>query len=73
MKDKMKRVEGSDSLYRTPEGAIVNTNKEGYEAYKRKRAASIKKEEDMRSLEDQLSEAKQQIEELKELIKKHIQ
>ena len=73
MKESMKRVEGSDALYRTPEGAIVNTNKKGYEAYKRKRAASAKKEEDMRSLEEQLSEAKQQIEELKELIKKHIQ
>ena len=57
MKDNMKRVEGSDVLYRTPEGAIVNTNKKGYEAYKKRREASAQREENMRSLEEQLNDA----------------
>ncbi len=63
MKDKMKRVEGSDALYRTPEGSIVNTDKDAYQAYKRKRKASKEKNDTLESLESQLKEAKSQIEE----------
>ena len=40
MSDKRIRVEGVDHLYRTPEGTIVNTNKDAYSAYIRKRAVS---------------------------------
>ncbi len=37
------RVEGLDHLYRTPEGAINNTNKDAYNAYMRKRQAAKSK------------------------------
>lgn len=72
MADKRKRVEGSDVLYRTSKGTIVNTNKAGYDAYKRKKESEKQKKVAMQSLETQLEEAKKQIEELKDLIKKHI-
>ena len=72
MNDEMKRVEGRDSLYRTSKGAIVNTDKDAYEAYKKKRRNSKLKEESFKSLETQLQEAKSEIEELKSLIKQII-
>ena len=70
MKDKMKRVEGSDSLYRTSKGSIVNTDNEAFEAYKRKKDASQRKEETIKNLGSELQEAKSEIAELKEMLKK---
>ena len=39
-----KKVEGYNDLYRNEKGAIINTDKQGYEAYVRRRAASRKKD-----------------------------
>ena len=68
MKEKKVRVEGSNDLYRAQSGAIINTDKNGYEAYKKKRDASRKKEETISSLEEELTRTKNEIEELKSLI-----
>ena len=70
MKKKMKRVEGSDSLYRTEGGSIVNTDEAGYLAYKRKKEASFRKQETMTNLCSELNDAKAEIAELKDLLKK---
>ncbi len=72
MKEKMVKVEGHTNLYRNSSGAIVNTDKDAYEAYKRKREASIRREESIDSLETQLKQAKDEIEELKSLIKEFL-
>ncbi len=68
----MKRVEGHNSLYRTPNGAIVNSDKNSYDAYIKKRCASKQKNETLKSLSEQLEIAKSEIEELKSLIKQII-
>ena len=69
MKNKRKRVEGSDHLYRTKNGSIVNTDEAAYNAYKRKKEASFRKNETMTNLSSELNEAKAEIAELKDLIK----
>ncbi|MAA92844.1 MAG: hypothetical protein CMQ57_04905 [Gammaproteobacteria bacterium] len=69
---KKMRVEGTDHLYRTPEGAIVNTNRDAYDAYIRKREYSRSKNQTLESLTLQLEIAKSEIEELKSLIKQII-
>lgn len=69
MKDGMKRVEGYNDLYRNERGAIVNTDKQGYEAYIRRRAASKKKDRKVTSLEEELITTKKELEEIKELVK----
>ena len=70
MKKKMKRVEGTDNLYRTEGGSIVNTDEAAYLAYKRKKEASFRKEETIQSLGSQLKEAQNEISELKEMLRK---
>ena len=70
MKKKMKRVEGSDALYRTDSGAFVNTDQAALDAYKKKRAASTRKEETINNLSSELQEAKAEISELKEMLRK---
>ena len=66
------RVEGLDHLYRTPEGAIINANKDAYNAYMRKRQAAKSKDTTLEALSEQLEIAKSEIEELKSLIKQII-
>ena len=68
----MLRVEGSKTLYRDQSGAIVNTDREAYLAYKKRRASSKRKEETIESLGNQLKEAKSEIDELKSLIKEFL-
>lgn len=72
MNDKRVRVEGLDHLYRTPEGAIINTNKDAYNAYMRKKKSNQTKNSTLESLSEQLEIAKSEIEELKSLIKQII-
>ena len=72
MEDKRKKVEGHNTLYRTPEGTIVNSDKDSYEAYIKKRCASKQKNETLQSLSEELENAKSEIEELKSLIKQII-
>ena len=69
MKKQMKRVEGYSDLYRNEQGAIVNSDKQGYEAYIRKRAASKKKDRKVSSLEEELVNTKKELEEIRELVK----
>ena len=66
------RVEGTDHLYRTPEGAIVNTSRDAYEAYVRKRENSRSKDQTLEAITSELKIAKSEIEELKSLIKQII-
>lgn len=70
MKKKMKRVEGSDALYRTESGSIVNTDEAGYLAYKKKKESARRKQETITNLSSELNEAKAEIAELKDLLKK---
>ena len=65
----MKKVQGYNNLYRNESGAIVNTDKAGYRAYKRKVEQSKRKDEQISSLSEDLESAKKEIEELKSLIK----
>ena len=70
MKKKLKRVEGTDNLYRTPNGAIINTDDGAYNAYVRKKNSSKKKTEEIQCLSKALNEAKEEIKELKEMLRK---
>ena len=72
MEEKRKKVEGHNTLYRTPKGTIVNSDKDAYEAYIRKRTASKAKNDTLISLGSELENAKAEIEELKSLIKQLI-
>ena len=72
MTNKRLKVEGVDHLYRTPEGAIVNSNKDAYAAYIRKREYFRSKEQTLESISAELANAKSEIEELKSLIKQII-
>jgi len=71
-KNGIKRVEGSNSLYRNEKGAIVNLDENAYKAYIKKRQSSKTKTETIESLGSQLAEAKSEIEELKSLIKQFL-
>ena len=67
-----KKVQGYNNLYRNESGAIVNTDRSGYLAYKRKRESSKMKKNQIESLGEQLEDAKKEIGELKDLIKQMI-
>jgi hypothetical protein len=67
-----KRVEGFRNLYRNESGAIVNTDIAGYLSYKKKKESSKLKQNQVESLGEQLEDAKQEIEELKSLVKQMI-
>jgi len=66
----MKRVEGYNNLYRNDVGAIINTDTSAYLSYKKRRDSNSKQEREIQSLSSQLKQAKDEIEELKELIRK---
>ena len=68
MEDQRKRVEGHSTLYRTQNGSIVNSDKDAYDAYIKKRVASKAKNETLKCLGDELEQAKAEIAELKSLI-----
>lgn len=72
MEEKRKRVEGHNTLYRTTKGSIVNSDKDAYEAYIKKRSLSKAKNETLQCLSDELANAKAEIDELKSLIKQII-
>jgi hypothetical protein len=72
MEDKRLKVEGHSTLYRTSKGSIVNSDKDAYEAYIKKRALSKAKNETLKCLSDELDTAKAEIAELKSLIKQII-
>ena len=67
-----KRVQGYNNLYRNESGAIINTDVAGYIAYKKKRETSKMKQDQIESLGTQLEEAKNEINELKDLVKQMI-
>jgi len=60
----MKRVEGYKNLYRNESGAIVNTDKKSYEAYKAKRKASLDKEKELKDLKSEINELKELVNQL---------
>lgn len=65
----MKRVEGYTNLYRNDTGTIINTDDNSYQAYKLKKNKSKEQSASISSLNNQLEEARMQIEELKQLVK----
>jgi len=67
-----KRVQGYNNLYRNESGAIVNTDIAGYVAYKKKKEFSKLKQDQIEFLGTQLKEAKDEIDELKNLVKQMI-
>lgn len=68
MKNNRKKVEGHNTLYRTTKGSIVNSDKNAYDAYIRKRTSSKVKNETLKCLGEELQNAKNEIAELKLLI-----
>jgi len=72
-KNPLVRVEGSNALYRTETGAIVNTDNASFNAYIKKRNSRQLQSEQITSLSSQLLEAKNEIEELKELVKQALE
>ena len=64
-----KKVEGYNNLYRNEKGAIVNTDSESYESYKRRSSAARQKNRKITALEEEIISTRQEIEELKELVK----
>lgn len=67
-----KRVQGYNNLYRNESGAIINTDVAGYIAYKKKRETSKMKQDQIESLGTQLEDAKNEINELKDLVNQMI-
>jgi len=72
-KNPLVRVEGSNTLYRTESGSIVNTDQASFNAYIKKRNSHRLQGEQITSLSVQLIEAKNEIEELKELVKQALE
>ena len=72
-KNPLVRVEGSNALYRTESGSIVNTDQASFNAYIKKRNSHRLQDEQITSLSVQLLEAKNEIEELKELVKQALE
>lgn len=72
-KNPLVRVEGSNALYRTETGAIVNTDNASFNAYIKKRNSRQLQSEQITSLSSQLLEAKNEIEELKQLVKQALE
>jgi hypothetical protein len=72
-KNPLVRVEGSNSLYRTQTGSIVNTDDASFNAYIKKRNSHKFQSEQITSLTSQLLDARNEIEELKELVKKALE
>jgi len=66
------RVQGYNNLYRNESGAIINTDAAGYIAYKKKRETSKMKQDQIESLGTQLEDAKNEINELKDLVRQMI-
>ncbi len=72
-KNPLVRVEGSNSLYRTQTGSIVNTDEAGFNAYIKKRNSHKYQTEQIGTLTKQLLDAKSEIEELKELVRQALE
>ena len=69
-KKNLKKVEGKDHLYRTPEGAIINTDSDAYQAHKQRKMSNQRKNDEVKGICEQLNDAKEEIKELKEMIRK---
>ena len=70
MEKKLLRVEGYNNLYRNEHGNIVNNDEAAYHAYLKKKNSTKIKDEQINSLSTQLLEARSEIEELRELVRK---
>lgn len=73
MTKKVKRVEGYNHLYRNESGNIINRDEAGYQAYMKKKNADKLSRERVENLTDELASAKNEIEELKELVRKALE
>ncbi len=73
MEKKLKRVEGYNNLYRNEHGNIINNDEAAYRAYLKKKNSTKIKDEQINSLSAQLQEAKEEMEELRELVRKVLQ
>jgi len=73
MTKKVKKVEGYNHLYRNESGNIVNRDDAGYQAYMKKKMSAQLTKEKMQNLSSELIDAKNEIEELKELVRKALE
>ena len=73
MTNQVKRVEGYNHLYRNESGNIVNRDEAGYQAYIKKKTSAKLSKEKMDNLSTELIDAKNEIEELKELVRKALE
>lgn len=73
MTNQVKRVEGYNHLYRNESGNIVNRDEAGYQAYVKKKISAKLSKEKMDNLSTELIDAKNEIEELKELVRKALE
>tara|TARA_B100000287_G_scaffold419005_1_gene456688 strand:- start:3039 stop:3257 length:219 start_codon:yes stop_codon:yes gene_type:complete len=66
----MIKVEGNYDLVRDPKsGSLININDSGYETYLTQRAIKKKKSEKVSTMEEDLSNLKNEINEIKSLLK----
>ena len=73
MTNQIKRVEGYNHLYRNESGNIINRDEAGYQAYMKKKMSAQLSKEKMQNLSSELIDAKNEIEELKELVRKALE
>ena len=66
----MIKVEGNYDLVRDPKsGSLININDSGYETYLTQRAIKKKKSEKVSTMEDELANLKNEMNEIKSLLK----
>jgi len=64
------KVEGHDGLVRDPNtNAIINTNKDDYENYKRQREAKLKEKEKVEKIEFDVNSIKNDLDEIKNILR----
>ena len=73
MTNQIKRVEGYNHLYSNESGNIINRDEAGYQAYMKKKMSAQLSKEKMQNLSSELIDAKNEIEELKELVRKALE
>lgn len=64
------KVQGHDGLVRDPNtNAIINTNKNDYENYKRQREAKLKQKEKVDLIESDIANIKNDLDEIKSILR----
>jgi len=68
----MQRVKGHSSYYRNEVGAIINMDSDAYNKSKKKKLAEEARAKRLEYMEEEISETKQELREIKELLKQFL-